>query len=65
MTRAKRQFVNARKREMPKKKDIAEMHRVCYGVWPELLIVKGQQVKVGSECGVMILQDLDMRLELS
>jgi hypothetical protein len=27
-------------------KDMAEMHRVCYEVWPELLIVKGQQVKV-------------------
>lgn len=30
-------------------KDMAEMHRVCYEVWPELLIVKGLQVKVGFD----------------
>ena len=28
-------------------KDMVEMHKVCYEVWPELLIVNGQQVKVG------------------
>jgi hypothetical protein len=28
-------------------KDMVEMHQVCYEVWPELLMVKGQQVKVG------------------
>jgi hypothetical protein len=30
-------------------KDIVEMHQVCYEVWPELLIVKGQQLKVGFD----------------
>jgi hypothetical protein len=30
-------------------KDLVEMHQVCYEIWPELLIVKGQQVKVGFD----------------
>ena len=30
-------------------KDLVEMHQVCYEVWPELLIVKGQRVKVGFD----------------
>ena len=30
-------------------KDLVEMHQVCYEIWPELLIVEGQQVKVGFD----------------
>ena len=30
-------------------KDMVEMHHVCYEIWPELLIVKGRQVKVGFD----------------
>ena len=28
-------------------KDMVEMHHVCYEIWPELLMVKNRQVKVG------------------
>lgn len=30
-------------------RELAQAHQVCYEVWPELLMVKGQKVKVGYD----------------